>query len=254
MLTHPREQKILELLRARSYLRVAQISQELGVSEATVRRDLDRLQNSGQVRRMHGLVLPSQSAETEPPALHRMGENAIEKRCIGIAAARLIQDGDSVFIGSGTTAMEVARNLVGRKNLTVISNSLPVINLLAAEKNLNMVGIGGMIRHSEMSFIGHIAESALKEVRVDKVVLGIPAIDLRIGLTSDYLPEVVTDRAIISLGQTIILVADHTKFDRVASAFLAPIQQIHILVTDSLTPTDTLDQIRQMEIQVVIAA
>ena len=253
MLNHPRALKILEFLKQNQSLRVSDLSQFLNVSKATIRRDLERLEVAGQVQRVHGGVLSARSLLQEPSVLQRMTECADEKRSIARAAARLISDDLSVFIGSGSTALEVARNLIGRQGLTVITNSLPIINLLARELGFTVVATGGVMRASEMSFIGHITDLALREVRVDKVVIGIPAIDIKMGLTNDYLPEVVTDRAILNLGQELILVVDHSKFGKVASAYLAPLERVTTLVTDSQVDPETIEQIRQLGIRVIVA-
>jgi DeoR/GlpR family transcriptional regulator of sugar metabolism len=104
-----------------------------------------------------------------------------------------------------------------------------------------------------MSLIGHITEQALQEVRVDKVVLGMQAISLESGMTNDYLPEVMTDRTIIRMGRELIVVADHTKFGKTSSAFIAPVKQISTLVTDWLTPPGILSQLDSIGVRVIIA-
>jgi DeoR/GlpR family transcriptional regulator of sugar metabolism len=253
MLSHRRDLMILGLLKQSESLRVSDLSQALQVSEATIRRDLDRLEKAGHLQRVHGGVLPLRANSLEPPVLQRIAENAQEKRQIGQAAARLIPNDSSIFIGSGSTALEVARNLNGRQGLTVVTNSLPIVNQLAREPGITLVATGGVMRESELSFIGHITEHALCEVRVDKVVIGIPALDVKMGLTNDYLPEVVTDRTILDLGQELILVADHSKFGKVASAYLAPLERVTTLVTDSQVNHETLEQIRKLGIHVIIA-
>ena len=110
-----------------------------------------------------------------------------------------------------------------------------------------------MLRQSELSFIGHIAEQAIAELRADKVILGVHALSVEHGLTSDYLPEVLTDRAILKIGREVILVADHTKFNTVSPAFIAPITAVHCLVTDSLLPTDQVNALRELGLRVILA-
>jgi len=253
MVNRERLQKILRLIEAERSVRVTDLSTQLHVSEATIRRDLDTLYEMGRIQRVHGGAILTENEVFEPPVLKRMHLNAREKQIIGEAAAALIAEGETVFIGAGTTALEVARNLLGRSNLTVITNALTVANLIATSEGISLIGIGGLLRSSELSFTGHIAELALQEVRVDKVVIGIPAIDLQAGLTNDYLPEVMTDRAIINMGGEFIVVADHTKFGKTASAYLAPIHRMSILVTDSQTDTVTLDSIRAWGVHVIVA-
>jgi DeoR family transcriptional regulator of aga operon/DeoR family fructose operon transcriptional repressor len=234
-------------------IRVPELSDSLGVSEATIRRDLDKLEDSGQLKRVHGGALLIEQGAYEPPVLHRIDDLENEKRCIGRVAADLIQSGDSVFIGSGTTTLEVSNNLKGKTNLTVVTNALTVLNALAQLDGISVISTGGLLRASELSFIGHISELALGEVRVDKVVIGIPAIDIEAGLTNDYLPEVMTDRTIINMAAELVVVADHSKFGKAASAYLAPIERIHTLVTDEKTDKVILEKMQELGITVVIA-
>jgi DeoR/GlpR family transcriptional regulator of sugar metabolism len=110
-----------------------------------------------------------------------------------------------------------------------------------------------MLRESEFSFIGHITELALAEVRADKVIMGTRAISMEHGLTHEYLPETMTDRAILKAGKEIIVVADHTKFGRAATVLLAPLESIHTIVTDDQTPQDFIDEVESRGIKVVKA-
>lgn len=248
-----RQNQILQLLARNQRISVAEVCETFEVSEATARRDLEALAEQGKLQRVHGGAIALSEAPPEAPILQREREQAAEKIRIGLAAAALVQDGETVFLGSGSTVLEAARALRTKENLTVITNSLPVINLLAGLENIQVICLGGMLRDSELSFIGHITEQALAEVRADKVLLGIRAVSLEHGLTNDYLPETMTDRAILRAGQEVILLADHTKFGRVAAARLAPLESVHTLVTDSAAPPDFLEALRERGIRLVVA-
>jgi DeoR family transcriptional regulator of aga operon len=248
-----RQNQIQEWIIHQKRISVTEICKRFSVSEATARRDLETLAGQGKLQRVHGGAIPFQHAPPELPMHQRQNEQAEEKRRIGQAAARLVQDGETIFLGSGTTVLEVARNLIGRHGLTVITNSLPVINLLAEIPEITLVGLGGIFRPSELSFIGHITEQALAEVRADKVFIGTRAISLEQGLTNDYLPETMTDRAILKIGREVIVVADYTKFDCVSTAFLAPISSIHTIVTDSLVPDGYVEAVSSNNTHVIIA-
>lgn len=250
--TIERQNRILEILARNQRIRTVDICEIFAVSEATARRDLEALAEAGKIRRVHGGAILPQQAPPESPMQLRQREQAPEKIRIGLAAASLIQDGETVFLGSGTTVLEAAHALRDR-NITVITNSLPVINVLAGLSNINLIALGGELRQSELSFIGHITEQALREVRADKVLMGIRAISLEHGLTNDYLPETLTDRAILRCGREVILLADHTKFGRIAAAFVAPLESVHTLVTDSETPPEFLEALREKGIHVIVA-
>jgi len=246
-----RQIQILQRIQRQQRISVAEICEVFAVSEATARRDLETLAEVGKVQRVHGGAIALAPAPPEQPILQRQEEQAQEKVRIGQAAARLINDGETIFLGSGTTVLEVARNLNSDRKLTIITNSLPVVNALAGNEVITLICLGGMLRDSELSFIGHITEQALAEVRADKVIIGTRAISLEHGLTHEYLPETMTDRAILKAGNQIIVVADHTKFGRAATVLLAPMESIHTIVTDGQTPSDFIEAVQERGIKVI---
>jgi DeoR family transcriptional regulator, aga operon transcriptional repressor len=248
-----RHKQILSLLTKQGRLSVAEVVEQFSISEATARRDLGSLASEGKVRRVHGGIIAVEAAPPELPMLERTAEEAEEKARIGRVAAELIGDKETVFLGSGTTVLEVARNVRDRKQLTVITNSLPVLNLLAVNRDITIITLGGVLRTSELSFIGHITEQALAEIRADKVFVGTRGISLEHGLTNDYLAETLTDRAILKTGRQVIIVADSTKINRVSTAFLAPLRSLHTIVTDSKADRKFLQTVKKQGIQVVVA-
>jgi len=251
--TPERQKQILSLLSKQGRLSINEVVQQFSISIATARRDLKSLASQGKVQRVHGGVIAVEQAPPELPILERESEQADEKARIGLSAASLVADKETVFLGSGTTVLEVARHLRNRKNLTVITNSLPVLNALAGAEGITVISLGGMLRDSEMSFIGHITEQALTEVRADKVIMGTRGLSLEHGLTNDYLQETLTDRAILKIGREVILVADHTKVNRVATALLAPLDSMQIFVTDSKADKKFIQVLKKKGIQVIVA-
>lgn len=251
--TPERQNQILSLLARRGRLRVTEIVEKFSISEATARRDLEALAFQGKVQRVHGGIIAVGHAPPELPILEREDEEHDEKVLIGCATAELISDRETVFLGSGTTVLEVARNLRNRSSLTVITNSLPVLNMLSGIKNITVVSLGGMLRDSELSFIGHITEQALAEVRADKVIMGTRGVSLDQGLTNDYLEETLTDRAILKISREVIIVADHTKVNRVSTALLAPLKSMNTFVTDSKSDKKFTRSLTQQGIKVIVA-
>ena len=248
-----RQKQILSRLTRQGRLSVTEIVEHFSISQATARRDLESLASQGKVQRVHGGVIAIEQAPPELPILERANEQPDDKARIGLSAANLIADRETVLLGSGTTVLEVARNLRDRKNLTVITNSLPVLNILAGVKGITVISLGGMLRESEMSFIGHITEQALAEIRVDKVIMGTRGLSLEHGLTNDYLQETLTDRAILKVGQEVIIVADHTKVNRVATALLAPLDVMHTFVTDAQADRKFVQALKKKAITVIVA-
>lgn len=248
-----RQRAIHELIEKQRRVSVDAICETFSISEATARRDLEALADEGKIQRVRGGAIRIEQSPPELPILQREGEQIEEKDRIGRTAAGLVEPGDTIFLGSGTTVLAVARQLHNCKNLTVLTNSLPIINLLVGCPGINLIVLGGMLRDSELSFIGHITEKALSEVRADKVIMGARAISIEHGITNDFLLETVTDRAISKIGQKFILVADHTKFGTVSTAVVSPIKDIDVIVTNDKIDKEYIELMKEIGIEVIIA-
>jgi DeoR/GlpR family transcriptional regulator of sugar metabolism len=247
-----RQSQIERFIQQMERVSVEQLCETFDISLATARRDLDALAKDGKIQRIHGGAIALVSAPPEPPLSLRSAEQSDEKRRIGKAGAALVEDGDTVFLGSGTTVLEVAYNLRRRgTDITVITNSLLAINALAGIPSIQLISLGGVLRQSEMSFIGQFTEQALSQLRADKVFIGIHAIDVKNGLTNEHLPETQTDRSILNIGRQVIVVADHTKCGRVSTTLVAPLNAIHTFVTDDLAPPEFLADVAALGIQVL---
>ncbi len=253
LMKEERLQRILKVILKDGHAKAGDLARNFGVSEITIRRDLNELAQRGFVSRAHGGAIISTIAAVEPPILHRMSQEKEAKEAIAKTAAAMIKDGESIFIGSGSTVAYVAHYLTNHKNLTIVTNALNVSTDLATAVDITVVVLGGMMRHKELSLIGHIAEQSLHEVTFDKVIIGIPAIDLKAGLTNDFLPEVMTDRTILNHAREVIVVADHTKCGKVASAFVAPLNRVNFFITDSKTPPEFLEGVRAQGVRVIVA-
>ncbi len=247
-----RKSKVLQYIEERQTATVKDLCARFSISLATARRDLDSLAKKGKIQRVHGGAVALHSSPPEPPVVQRSMEHLEEKRRIARLAAQQVQDGETIFLGSGTTVAEVARELAARQNLTVITNSLPVINSLAGAASITVVCLGGILRMSELSMIGHLTEQSLAELHADKVILGVRGIDLHHGLTNDYLPETMTDRAILGAGEEVIVVADHSKCQRISQAHLADLSAIHTFVTDDAAPASFLEGLSAQGIRVLV--
>jgi DeoR/GlpR family transcriptional regulator of sugar metabolism len=197
--------------------------------------------------------LAGQIAPPEPPVLQRSKDQLDLKARIGQKAAELVRDGDTIYLGSGTTVLEIAKNLGERKQLTIITNSLLVLNELADVEEQTLIGLGGLLRKSEHSLIGHITEAALAELRADRVFMGVRGVHLEYGLTNDYLPETMTDRAIIKAGREVILVVDHTKLGQVAASFVDAITAVDLIITDDQAPEEMVVSLRDLGIKILLA-
>ena len=167
-----RREKIREYLLLNGKAEVKDLGPYLNASDATIRRDLLALLKESGFKRIRGGVSLDET-NSELSVAQRGYLEADKKRRIGKKAAELVRDGEVIFLGTGSTVIEVAKNLAERKNLTVITNSLPIVNILVDNPGIDLVMTGGALRRPELSFIGHIVEKALSELRADKVIIGI---------------------------------------------------------------------------------
>jgi DeoR family transcriptional regulator of aga operon len=248
-----RQEQLLRFLQEKQRITIDEVCRQFDVSRATARRDLDYLAGQDKLERIRGGAVMSRRVSPDSPVVLRMTQLAEEKKRIGLEASRLINDGETIFLGSGTTVLEVARHLHDHKGLTIITNSFLVMNEFLKSRDVTIVTLGGVMRLNELSFIGHITEKSLSEVRADKVIMGMRSVDPLEGLTSHDLNETTTDRALLGIGREVILVADHSKCGRVSAAFVAPIQSIHTLVTDTGVSSEFAKKMRERGIQVILA-
>ena len=254
LLKEERQQQILEALQENNRVTVPELSNRFGTSEVTIRRDLADLASEGKLQRTHRGALKVVPAPPEPPVVQRLSLEQTEKEQIGRAAAALVEEGDSIFIGSGSTTSAFARCLTGLRRLTVVTNALNVaVELAAVSVDWTIIVTGGVVRPAELSLLGHLAEQSLPEVRVNKVFMGMQAISLEGGLTSDNMPEVTTTRRIFDMAPELIVLADHTKLGKTAAAYIAPLTRMMILVTDCKADPLVIQQLRNQQIRVILA-
>jgi len=247
-----RRGKIREYLMRNRSAWVKELTEQLNASEATIRRDVQVLARESGFRRIRGGIELDDS-KLDFSVIQRGHLLAEQKRSIGLKAAQLVSDGEVVFIGSGSTTIEVARNLAGHKDLTVITNSLPIITTLVDNPRVNLVVAGGALNRAELSFIGHIVEKALSEVRADKVIMGIQGIHLEHGLTNEYLPEAILDRVLVKFAPQLVIVADSSKLGKIKASFVGRIEDIGVLVTDAGADPGVLAGLKERGVEILIA-
>jgi DeoR/GlpR family transcriptional regulator of sugar metabolism len=253
MLAAQRRRRIQELLRERSSISVKELGELLGVSEMTIRRDLRLLDGQGALRRVHGGALADRSRSAEPPFPSRLPEQADQKRAIARCAAGLVRDGDCLALDVGTTTLELARLLICRRNLTVITASLHIAGLLAESPGIRLIVTGGEVRHGELSLTGHLACRALRSFRVDTAFIGIGGLDPEGGLTEYNLEDALVKQALIRHAARSVVVADSTKLGRTCFAAVAPVTRIHTLITDVLAPPEHVAALRERGLELMLA-
>ena len=229
MADRDRDDRLVELVRLRGTASVEALSQEIGVGPSTVRRDLRRLSDEGRLVRTYGGATLADRPAAGPNGQASRAQ-AEKRRSRRRARGPRRQ---TIAITSGSTAVEFARQLVGRSDLTVITNSLDVAQVLVDRDGIQLVVLGGVVRPRMHSLLGHLTEQACRELRADTLFMGIGAISLERGLMNDYMPEILTDRAVRSMATTIVVIADSTKFDHVAPALVFGLDEVDVIVTDS---------------------
>ncbi len=249
----PRRRRwILEHLREAGFISVASLSQDLGVSDMTVRRDLRKLEERGEVRVVHGGVSLLHGPMHDPEFAARSGLQSEAKAAIAREAHLLVGASDTVALDAGTTAYALARALPPDFAGTVVTHSVPVIQLLLSRGRVRVVGLGGELLHESQAFAGQMTVEAIRSLRVGTLFLGAAAVDERgVYVATDN--ERPTKLALIDIADRVVLLADHTKFTADAAVLLCSLDRIDVLVTDQTLPASTAALLRRTATSVVLA-
>jgi DeoR/GlpR family transcriptional regulator of sugar metabolism len=234
MLARQRQALILERVREDGGVRVADLVRELGVSDMTIRRDLEILNDRGLLEKVHGgATALSEGSLAEPTFITKSGRQQAEKDAIAAAAAELVEPGMAIAISAGTTTHALARRLVDTPRITVVTNSIPVADVLyhGGRPDQAIILTGGVRTPSE-ALVGPFAVAALRTVHVDLVFVGVHGMDPHSGFTCPNLLEADTDRALIDSGRRLVVVADHTKWGVIGISSIAGLDQTDVLITD----------------------
>ena len=247
---HARDELVMDVLRSTGSTSVAELAQALDVGEATVRRTLQRLAREGRLVRTYGGAamppgMPGPAGGRDDPLLGW-------KRGIGLAAADLVEDGSTIALSSGSTVLELARRLRDR-TLTVITNALDVANALLDAPGIELVVLGGVVLPDMHSLRGHLTEEAMRDLRADTVFMGASAIDLERGFLTEHIREIAVDRALRAMARDAVVLADASKFDRVAPGFMFGFDQVGTLVTDGQVRPEHVEALEARGTHVVVA-
>src|SRR5262245_26283312 len=230
MLAETRRRRLLELITRQGYATLDELVRVLAVSESTIRRDLEALDLAGSIKRTHGGAVYAGEVRAMPPFDERTATAAAEKRAIGQAAAAMLNDGDTVLLDGGTTTLEIARALVGRR-VQVVTNSLPIAQLLASSQQTDLILVGGYVYPRTGVALGPLAISTMQSLRVRTAILGAGGIVTE-GIYNSNSLLVDTERQMMLCGQSVMIVADYSKFGRLALARLCGLDEIDLVVSD----------------------
>ena len=235
---------ILERLSATGSVSVADLAAELEVSPATIRRDLELLDDQRLLTRTHGGAV-AQGVLYELPLRYKSARHQQEKRRIAEEAAARVADGEAVGLSGGTTTTEVARVLVERQRLTVVTNALNIASELAIRPNLKLVVTGGWARSESYELVGPLAEQSLAGLNLDTVFMGVDGVSLEAGLMTHHEVEAHTNLALMERARRTVVVADSSKIGRTAFARICAIDRVHELITDVDADVGALAAIRE---------
>ena len=229
MILDQRRGEILQLIEQHGFVSLQELVNKLGASESTVRRDLEYLDGIGQIRRTRGGA--AYTGESLTPFEERTSRETTEKEKIGKAVADLIQPGETILLDGGTTSLEVARHRVG-KRLQVVTNSLPIANLLAQQSSVELILIGGYLYPRTGVALGPLAEASLAELNVPRVIMSAGGITEK-GLFNSNSLLVECERRMIKAAEEVWVVADSSKFGRSALTFLCELSSVTRMIVDS---------------------
>jgi DeoR family fructose operon transcriptional repressor len=251
MVQDERRGKLLELVRQHGFASLLELSKTLNVSESTVRRDLDFLEESGSAKRTHGGVFYTGASPKLPHFEQRQAINWDKKRMIARSAAELIEDNDTVLLDGGSTTYELAQLLVGRP-LHVVTNSLPVANLFMSSADTDLVVIGGYVHHRTGVVMGQHAHHMLAELNIRRAVLSVASV-AEAGFYNNNLLIVETERAMMRAAEEVIVLADCTKFGHRSMAQLCPLSDVRKLVVDDGISDQWKTRIEDAGVQLIVA-
>jgi DeoR family fructose operon transcriptional repressor len=254
MLAEERRFRIREILSNRRTITASELCDTLTVTAATIRRDLAVLEHEGVLVRSHGGAVSRMSSTKFQPSYESLARsNSEEKKAIAHAAEALIMDGDTVFLEGSTTVYELAGRLQNRARLTVVTNSPTIVCQLQHSSGVNVLCTGGDLQKDTFYFSGEWAQRALSEIRLDKAVLGVSAIDAEYGISTANHAEAQIKKMIVRAAKVRIALADHSKFGKQSFAYVGPVTDINVLVTDSGTPSKDVRQLQESGVEVITA-
>ena len=246
-----RRNKIMEILREDGIVKVSELMKLFDVSIETIRRDLEYLEEHGMLGRVYGGAVPVQPRATEPSYQTREIKHYKEKKAIGERAVELVKDEDVIAVDIGTTTLEFAKALVGKRRVTVIINSMKIAMVLSEDADIRVLMVGGEVRRGEFSVSGFLADNDMGHFITDKYFIGVGGLSLSKGITDYHLEESNLRRIVIKNTQKVIALADYSKIGAVAMNKICGLDQVDTLVTDSNVESFVVEGLRDNNVEVI---
>lgn len=252
MFAEERKSKILDSLNKNGKVKVSELSKIYEVSEVTIRRDLQELEEAELIKRVHGGAVLNDNTKFEPTFSEKIDKFYDEKESVGKLAASIIVDGDTIVLDAGTTTLNIARHITA-KNITVLTNSVDIAFELAKKNNVEVILTGGTLRWETRALVGPVADATFKSFRVDKTFIGINGLCIINGLTTPNVIEANTKREMTKIARKIIVVCDHTKFNKVSFAKIVDLDSIDLIITDNQLDDELLEKFKEKDVKIIKA-
>jgi DeoR family transcriptional regulator of aga operon len=252
VLNEERRRDIVDFVNQNGRALVRELAKKFGSSEITIRRDLETLHERGLVYRTHGGALPIRAgSESDRDLTQRELQHPREKLKIAEAAARMVNEGQSIVLDSGSTTTAIARALRDFQQLTVITNAINIAGELAGG-TVDVILTGGMLRKNSYSLVGPLAEESLRRLKADILFLGVDGFDTRSGVSTPNLLEAQLNRLMVSISTRVIPVCDSSKFGRSSLSSIVPISGIHGVITDRQISKNELRGLKKAGLEIVL--
>lgn len=247
-----RRDEIIRLITKTRKVRVDELTKLFNVSSVTVRNDLSYLDEKGILHKSYGGALIRDNVALDESILEKKKIHSDEKNRIGLAAAKMINDGDSIILDSGTTTSSIVKYIKNRKNLTVLTNAINIASELAGITDIEVILTGGKLRKKSFSLVGPQAELMLQSYYFDKVFLGVDGFDFSFGLTTPNYLEAQLNKLMVKVSQQVIAVADSSKFNRKSLCLITKPELIDVVITDKKITSDNVAKLKEIGIELII--
>jgi len=250
--TLSRRSDILQMLEKQDSISISELSQLYHISEVSIRNDLKHLESKGLLIRTRGGAIKKKPVNFDLSLNQRLNKNKSEKQRIGKRAIEYIKDGDTIVMDSGSTTLEVARNLNTLKDIKLITNSLPIANHVADFKGVEVIIPGGILRPEMRSLIGPMAERSLLNYHCDIAFLAVDGIEAEEGIYTPVIHEATLCRVMMQVSKKVVVICDSSKFLRKSFVKIAPITDVDIIITDAGIPSAEKERLKELQVELVI--
>ncbi len=248
MLAIERKNEILNKLRAEQRVLVSELAIHYGVTEETIRRDLDKLEKEGFATKTYGGAILGNSTKLDLSYTVRNKTNVEAKSAIAALVSQLVQDGDHLMLDDSSTSLYIAKQLKEKKDLTIVTYSVEIVMELAGVEGWTILSTGGTLRPGSLAFTGHQVADTLSKYHVDKAILSCKGIDPQAGITDSAEGHAVAKQAMIRGAREVILALDDTKFDKISCVQVAPLEAVQTVVTSRKPDKVWLEQFKQLQV------